>query len=38
LEVEPKITNFALSKDGRLREPKQLKLKVLTALLTILYT
>ena len=38
LEVKSKIANFALSKDGRIREPKQLKLKVPTALLTVLYT
>lgn len=33
-----KMANFAISKDGRLGEPKLLKLKVLTALLTVLYT
>lgn len=33
-----KITIFAISKDGRLIEPKLLKLKVQTALLTVLYT
>lgn len=36
--MNKKITIFALSKDGRLREPKLLKLEVQTALLTVLYT
>lgn len=32
-----KMAIFAISKDGRIREPKQLNLNVRTALLTILY-
>lgn len=36
--MNKKFTIFAISKDGRLREPKLLKLNVLTAQLTVLYT